>query len=247
MNPLHADADEYYINVNLNTELELPNGRDTVLHFFEQLRKGYPELRNFYTRESGDLVLEGDKDQPSYRWVAIEPRRLCSGHVNPELPKSAYKQHELVLELAPHLLSVSTLDCEALDVLFGFDFTYQGNHDEIVAEALGLGPGLEGLMAMPGGRVVHYEPSLTMALDESCETQCRLTIETRTSAAKVRSGDYGDDQISLYFTVRRYWGGRSDLSFLDSFRHQRAIGEEIVQQVVIPRVVQPLAQAIASR
>src|SRR5262249_51794017 len=158
----------------------------------------------------------------------------CSGHVNPELPKSAYKQHELVLELAPHLLSVSTLDCEALDVLFGFDFTYQGNHDEIVAEALGLGPGLEGLMAMPGGRVVHYEPSLTMALDESCETQCRLTIETRTSAAKVRSGDYGDDQISLYFTVRRYWGGRSDLSFLDSFRHQRAIGEEIVQQVVIP-------------
>ena len=78
MNRYSCNADDFYVNVNLNTEMELPNNRDTVLHFFEQMKKGFPELRNFYTRENGDLVLEGDKEQESYRWLAIEPRRLCS-------------------------------------------------------------------------------------------------------------------------------------------------------------------------
>ena len=83
MNGFSTDADDFYVNVNLNTEMELPSNRDTVLHYFEQMRKAFPELSNFYTRESGDLVLEGDKEQESYRWLAIESRRLCSGQVNP--------------------------------------------------------------------------------------------------------------------------------------------------------------------
>ena len=37
------------------------------------------------------------------------------------------------------------------------------------------------------------------------------------------------------------------MTFLDSLRRQREIGEEILQQSVIPRIVRPLAQAIASR
>ena len=167
MNRLQSNADDFYINVNLNTEMELPTARDTVLHFFEQMKKGFPELQNFYTRDSGDLVLEGDKDRGSYRWLAIESRRLCSGQVNPPTPEEAYRQHEMVLDLAPHLLTISVLDCEALDVMFGFDLTYEGNHDEVVAEALGVGWGPEGLLEVAGGRVIHYEPSVTLALEES--------------------------------------------------------------------------------
>src|SRR4051812_17992272 len=201
-----SEADDFYINVNLGTAMELPSSRDTVLHFFEQMRKAFPDLNNFYTRESGDLVLEGDKDLEAYRWVAIEPRRLCTGQVNPESLEDAYRQHEMVLELAPHLLTISLLDCEALDVMYGFDFTYEGNHDEVVAEALGVGPGLEGLLDVPGARVINYEPSVTLALDEACRLQCRLSIETRTNAYQVRTGEFSEDQISLYFTVRQYWG-----------------------------------------
>ena len=37
------------------------------------------------------------------------------------------------------------------------------------------------------------------------------------------------------------------MSFLESMRRQREIGEEILQQSVIPRIVRPLAQVIASR
>ncbi|MBV8266769.1 MAG: hypothetical protein JO252_10630 [Planctomycetaceae bacterium] len=247
MNGYFNDADDFYVNMNLNTEMELPTNRDTVLHYFEQMKKRFPELRNFFTRDNGDLVLEGDKEQGSYRWLAIEPRRLCSGQVNPESLDDAYRQHELVLELAPHLLTISTLDCEALDVMYGFDFTYDGNHDEVVAEALGVGSGLEGLLEVPSGRVINYEPSITLALDESCRLQCRLALVTRTDAYQIRTGEFPEDQISIYFTVRQYWGTGPEQTFLDSFRRQREIGEEIVQRKVIPRVVRPLAQAIASR
>jgi hypothetical protein len=167
--------------------------------------------------------------------------------VNPESLEAAYKQHEMVLELAPHLLTVSTLDCEALDVMYGFDFTFTGNHDDVVAEALGVGPGLESLIDVPDGRVINFEPSITLALDEPCRLQCRLSVETRTSAYQIRTGEFPEEQISVYFTVRQYWGTGRNQSFVESFRHQREIGEELVLQRIIPRVVKPLAQAIASR
>jgi len=247
MNKLLAECDDFYVNVNLNTEMELPNSRDTVLHFFEQMKKRFPDLRNFYTREGGDLVLEGNKEEESYRCLAIEPRRLCSGHVNPETLEQAYALHELVLELAPHLLTISMLDCEALDVMFGFDFDYVGPHDEIVAEALGVGPAFDGIGDLARGRVLNFEPSITISLDDSCRLQARLWVETRTNAFQVRTGEYGDDQISVYFTIRQYWGNGPDRSFLDSFRAQSLIGEEIVRNHVVPRVVRPLARAISSR
>ncbi len=247
MNRYTNEADDFYVNMNLNTELELPNSRDTVLHFFEQMRKAFPELRNFYTREAGELVLEGDKESGQYRWLAIESRRLCSGQVGPATPDEAYNQHEMVLDLAPHLLTISLLDCEALDVMYGFDFTYTGNHDELVAEALGVGTGMDGLTDLPGGQVINFEPSMTIALDESCRLQCRISIETRTNAYQIRTGEFPEEQLSVYFTVRQYWGTGPERSFLDSFRKQCRIGEEILEERIIPRIVRPLAAAIASR
>jgi hypothetical protein len=247
MNRYICDADQFYVNLHLNTEMELPTNRDTVLHFFEQMKKGFPELRNLYSRENGDLVLEGDKDQQTYRWLAIEPRRLCSGQFNPETLEDAYRQHDLVLDLAPHLLTISVLDCEALDVMYGFDFNFEGNHDEVVAEALGVGHGLEGLFELPSAQVINFEPSLTLALNDSCQLQCRLAIETRTNAYQVRTRDFGEDQISIYFTVRQYWGKGPEMTFLESLRRQREVGEEIIQRSILPKVVRPLAQAIASR
>jgi hypothetical protein len=247
MNRFICDADDFYVNVHLNTEMELPNNRDTVLHFFEQMKKRYPELQNFYTRENGDLVLEGDKSQESYRFMAIEPRRLCSGHFNPEALEDSFRQHELVLDVAPHLLTISLLDCEALDVMFGFDFRFDGNHDEVVAEAMGVGQGLEGIFDLPRAQVINFEPSLTLALDESCQLQCRLAVETRSTGFQVRAREFGHEQISVYFTVRQYWGSGPEITFLESMRRQREIGEEVLQNAVIPRIVRPLAQVIASR
>ena len=120
MNPYSSLCDDFYVNMNLSTEMELPANRETILHFFERVQKTFPTMRNFYCRERGDFVLEEDKDQGCYRWCTIESRRLCSGRVNPDTVESALEQHRLVLDLAPYILSVSPLDCEALDLLFGF-------------------------------------------------------------------------------------------------------------------------------
>ena len=149
MNGYASLCDDFYVNMNLGTEMELPANRETVLHFFERVQKTYPTMRNFYCRERGDFVLEEDKDQGAYRWCTIEPRRVCSGQVNPESIDEAMEQHKLVLELAPYMLSVSPLDCEALDLLFGFDFTYRGNHNQLMAEALGVSPSMEPVAGYP--------------------------------------------------------------------------------------------------
>lgn len=61
----------------------------------------YPTMRKFYCRDKRDFVLEEEKDQGRYRWVAVESKRLCSGQVNPSSIESAMEQHRLVLDLAP--------------------------------------------------------------------------------------------------------------------------------------------------
>lgn len=247
MNPYSSLCDDFYINMNLGTEMELPANRETILHFFERVQKTYPKMRNFYCRERGDFVLEEDKDQGAYRWCSVEPRRLCSGQVNPETIESAMAQHRLVLDLAPYTLSISPLDCEALDLLFGFDFTYRGNHNQLVAEALGVSPSMERLAEIPGATVISYEPSLTIALDEECRMQCRLSMETRTNAYQIRTGDFPEEQLSVYVTARQYGSLRSDTSFSQTLEKLLQLCQEVIESHVIEHVLRPLARTIAMK
>jgi len=240
-------ADDYYVNMNLNTEMALPGARETVLGFFERVQKTYPTMRNFYTRESGDFVLEEDKEQGHYRWIAIEARRVCSGYVNPPNVEAAMEQHQMVLQLIPYMLSVSPLDCEALDFMFGFDYSYRGNHDALVAEALGTNPAMENLLEVPGGQVINYEPSITISLDESCRLQARLMVETRTNAYHVRRGEYPEDQISVYFTVRQYGSLGPGSAFDQTLANLRQHNERLLDQFVVNQVLRPLAQAISAK
>jgi len=245
MNQYGSLCDDFYVNMNLSTEMELPANRETILHFFERVQKSYPTMRNFYCRDRGDFVLEEDKDQGNYRWCTIEPRRICSGYVNTDEIESAMEQHKLVLELAPYMLSVSPLDCEALDLLFGFDFTYRGNHGQVVAEALGVGPALDRVFEIPGATVINYEPSLTMALDEDCRSQCRVSVETRTNAYQVRTGDFPEEQLSVYVTARQYGSLSADSTFIDTIQRLEQICREMLDNHVIENVLHPLAQTIA--
>jgi hypothetical protein len=238
-------CDDFYVNMNLSTEMELPNNRETILHYFERIQKTYPTMRNFYCRERGDFVLEEDKDRGQYRWCTVETRRVCSGQVNPATVEEALDQHRLVLELAPYMLSVSPLDCEALDLLYGFDFTYRGNHNQLVAEALGVSPSLDRLVEQPGSSIINYEPSLTLALDEDCRLQCRMSIETRTNAYQVRTGEYPEDQLSVYLTARQYGSLGPDATYVSALEELSRICHEMVDSYVIENVLRPLAQAIA--
>ena len=217
------------------------------MHFFDSLQKTYPHMTDFERRESGEYVLEEDREQGSYRWVSLEARRLDAGSVNPPALEDADAQHEKVLETAPYHLDFSPLDIEALDVLFVFDFAYAGNHDEVVAEALSVNSPLEPLVQLPGSRVLNFEPSIMLALDEPCRLQAGSASRRderipgrgpgnsrkRRSASTSPSGNTGAGSRS------RRWP--------KPYRDQRRLCQELVDSQVLPGVIKPLAETIAAK
>ena len=238
-------CDEFYINLCLNTEMELPRNRDTLLHFFEQLQKQYPTMRNFYSRERGEYILEEDKDSGKYRWTSVEAKRISSGFVNPESIETAQDQHRLVLESIPYTLSVSPIDCESLDYMFGFDFTYRGNHHALLAEALGLVPAFEKVTEVPGFQLVSNDPSIQFALDDDCRTQCRISIESRTSAYHIRTGEFPEEQLSVYLTLRRYGGLDPEMTYHQALQSLQQHAARILDGYLVENILQPLHAAIA--
>jgi hypothetical protein len=238
-------SDDYYVNVNVNTEMDLPQNRETVLHFFELIQKKYPAMRNFYSRERGEYVLEEEKENGNYRWATVESRRVCSGIVNPASIEESLEQHRLILDLAPAALSVSSLDCESVNLMFGFDYTYRGNHNQLLIEALGLPPSFDKLLETSGVTAMSYEPALQLSLEEDCRTQCRLSFETRTSAYHVRSGDYPEEQLSVYLTARRFGSLDPGETFAGSLDKLNEACKELIDGYLIDNVLRPLQQAIA--
>ena len=248
MHPYSMLSDDYFVNLNLCTEMTLPSSRDTVLNFFERVQKSFPSMRNFYNRGENGFILEEDKeDIGQQRWMSLEAQRVCSGCVNPSDPDDCLEQHQLMLELVPYMLSVSPLDCEALDYIVGFDFSYRGNHDALVAEALGANQAVDSLLQIPGSRTLNYEPSITLSLDDSCRCQVRLMIETRTNAYQVRRDDFPDEQISVFFTLRQYGSLSADTRLEDTMFDLKAKSDQLMKDYVIDQVLRPLAQAISTK
>ena len=240
-------CDDFGVSTYLMGKVEMPAGRETVLHFFEAVQKAYPRMTEFEKRDNGEYTLEEDRDAGSYRWASLDGRRLCAGFVNPPAVEDADEHNEKVLEMAAYHLDLGPLQTEAVDVLYYFDLLYQGNHDEVVAEALAANTPLEGLTQLAGGRVLHYQPTLMMALDEGCQLQGRLSVETRTNAYQVRTGNFPESPISVYFTVRQFWGKQPFKTFVDSYRNQRRVLDELVTQYVVPNVIQPLQKVIGAK
>ena len=83
MNPYSSLCDDFGVYVYVNTKMELPTKRETVLHFFDSLQKTFPQMTDFECRESGEYVLEEDREQGSYRWVGLDSHRFSSGYMNP--------------------------------------------------------------------------------------------------------------------------------------------------------------------
>jgi hypothetical protein len=247
MSEYGAFSDDYYVNMNLSTELDLPQSRETILHFFEQIQKRYPTMSHFYSRERLEYVLEEDKEKGDYRWASLEPKRVNSGQVNPTSFQEVADQHRMILDMVPYALSISPLDCESLSVMFGFDFTFRGNQNELLAEALGLMPAFEKISESLGPSLLGYEPAIQFALDEDCKTQCRVNFETRTSAYQIRSGEYPEEQLSVYLTVRRYESLGANETFVGEFDRLAALGRELVDTFLIDSILRPLQQTISAR
>ena len=239
-------ADDFFVNLDLQTTLALPESRETILHFCETVQKEFAEMTSFYQRDTGQYVLEGDRDGGSYQWMELQAHQLSAGHFNPPDIESAYALHSWLLERVVYFLGISGLDVEALDLLFGFNMDFVGNRDEIVAEALLAGSPLSALVSEHPVRTVEFEPNFVVAVSEDCYTQARLSVETRCDSYQIRTGKYSDEPISLYFTIRRYPSAGSVLDLQESFRRQCELAEDMLERVVIPNVAEPIAALILS-
>ena len=245
--PYSAFCDDFYVNMRLGSQLTLPNGRETLLHFFERVQKGFPDLTRFRKSDSNEFNLEEDRNGPGYRWISLEPRRLTSGHVNPPTIEEALRLHQLILEMAPHHLGLSPIEIDYLDVLFGFDLTFGGNHEEIIAESLFPESPLACLTEETGAKAVDFQPTVTVSLSEDCRLQARIDVVTRTNSYQVRTGDYSDDVISVYLIVRRYWGDRPRDPMEEMIATMAERAEQLCESYILPRVLRPISSAIASR
>lgn len=237
-------CDEHYINLNLTTETQLPHQRESVLHFFEQLRKRYPAMRNFYSREVGDYVLEEDKDSGSYRWVTLDPKRLSSGFMKPDSFEEGCEPHLAILDAIPHQLSISPLDCETLNLTYGFEFAYSGNQYKLLANALGMGSAFEKACEIPGAQMVSLDPMLQLALDPECRIQCRVSFEPRTTAYQVKTNDFPEENLSVFFTMRKYGSIDSDQTYVSTFQDLMKRGQQLVDDYLMENVLVPLQTAI---
>jgi len=239
-------ADDFFVNLNLQTNLPLPSGRETILHFCEAVQKQFPDMAGFYRRETGEYVLEGEHDSSCYKWLELHENRLAAGFFNPPSVGEALAMHSWLLDRSFYFLGVSNLDVECLDVVYGFNLNFCGNRDEIAAKALLGGSPLGALLNESGAKCIEFEPSTVLALDQQCYLQARLSLETRCNSYQVRTGTYEEEPITVSFTVRQYPTPGEMLKLNDSFKRQARTCDEMVRRLIIPHIVEPIAAAIIS-
>jgi len=135
---LGARCDEFFTNCRLFFKMDLSLQRETVLHFFERVRREYPELRHFRRREVDNLILEeknpNSRDTESRRWIRLDDRSMRFGHFDPPSREDVRRYANFLLYQAPFHLTINDLDMDRMEVLYGFDLEYAGNHDQLVAD-----------------------------------------------------------------------------------------------------------------
>ncbi len=241
-------CDDFYLDMCVNTELELPEQRDTILAFFERIQKQYPQMNRLSRRHQSEYYLESSQSTGRYRWICIDSDRLACGMVNPDDYEEAYAQHRFILELAPYMLSLSHLDVSSLDVTVTMDFDCPDNHDEVISEALLAGSAFSSLWEMPGARPIGVSPVVIIGLSEDSCTQARIGIESKTSIYDPRKGnDQSDRAISLSFTIRQYPQAALKFDAVRSFENQCRLLEALLEEKIVPHFVRPLINTIAHR
>ena len=241
-------CDDFYLDMYVNTELDLPTQRDTILAFFERIQKQFGSMGCFYRRENNEYCLEEDHNTGQYRWITLEIDRIGSGVVNPSNIEDVYSQDRLVLELVPYMLSVNHLDINSLDVTFTMDFDYGGSHDEVIAEALFGSTAFNCLMDLPQARPVGFSPAVAVAISDDCRTQARISVESKTSIYEPGKQKVScDEAISLSFTIRQYPKTNEKFDSLKSFESQCRLAEELMAEKIVPNFVRPLINVIAEK
>lgn len=241
-------CDDFYVNMRVNTQLELPEDRDTILHFFDRVQKQYPRMNTFFQREDGEFCLSEDAEAGSYRKVIIGPDHVFSGVFNPGSLEDVDDQNRFILDHITYALGVTHLDVNNIELMYAMDFDYDGNHDEIFAEALFRETPFCNFLDMPEASSLGFSPSFLIGLTNDCRLQAKVSFESSTNAYNVRTGKYKDcGPLSVYLTIRHYPVPNEKFDSLSAYEIQRHYCETIMNDKVIPNIITPIVGALSHR
>lgn len=238
-----ALCNDFYVNSKLNVRMELPTNREPVLELFERTRRSYPAM-NAFRRYKDELALESAPNANPHRWVAIRQASVRAGVVNPTNADDMYSIHRDTMETSPYFLSISPLDIEYIELLYGFDLNASGNHDAIAANALLAGSPMAALIDAADINILDCQPNLGMKLVDDEGLEVHFEIKTRSRGKKPHEPN--PDPISVYLTLRRF-DPVTDLSNLTTQLDdliQR--GQNLVDEYALPNLLMPLREEIAS-
>jgi hypothetical protein len=234
---------DFFINQTLGLKMDLPGDRETVLHLFDRMRVDFPAMSRF-RRYPDELLLESPRREGASHWFALRRNEVRSGWENPEQLDQACRLHRMVLELCPFHLTISPLEMDYLELMFGFDLECKANHNQIVHEALLAGTPLGALMDVEGAKVMDLQPAVGISLDSSLDLHAAFEVQTRTSPGEIRRNRYRSQPISVLLRVRRA-GPIDDVKQLpEVFDTLRGHGERLAMEKVVPDLLSPISRAI---
>lgn len=248
---LGAHCDDFHTSTRLFFKLDLSLERESTLHFFDRIRREFPSLKRLRRREGNTLVLEesdGEGRGDAQRWVRLEPGAMRFGHFSPPDGECCAEFASFLLKQAPFHLTLTELDVDYLEVFYGFDMEYSGNHDQLIADTLFRDHPLAAfIMGDDAAHTIDCQPYFGVALTPKCDVQAHLEIKSRTSSFEVRTGQYDSQLLSVNLSVRRYWGFEDANDLVQVHQQLFKTAEELAVSRIVPLVVNPLALAIARR
>lgn len=236
---------DFYVNHKVTLKMDLPGDRETILHLFDQVRRAVPSMERF-RRYHNELALESSKREAAYRWLGLRRRSIRTGHVNPDTMEQTYDYHRMVLKVAPFHLTVSPLDIDYLELLFGFDLECKSDHDAVVHEALFADSPLGDLFQVPHAKTLDVQPVFGLSLSKSGDMQCYFEVKTRTKNRRGSSARYRNEPISIFLSLRRY-GPVDRIEDLPKLFNQMAgQAEKLASDKLVPNLVTPISRRITS-
>lgn len=244
MSEFGAWCSDFYVNQRLSLKMDLPDRREPVLELFDRVRRECPRLSRM-RRFEGEVALESADDAREFMWVSLRRTSLRSGHVNPASTADAYHLHRMLLETAPWYLSMSPLDIDHVELVFGFDIETEANRDEIVFGALMGESPLASLVDHSHDRPLDIQPCVGLALNPAGDLQAFFEVKTRPHAADANPRASVAEPISVFCTVRKTGPLKALEELPVVFATLCGHAERLCEQRVIPHLVMPIRQAIS--
>ena len=237
---------DFHVTQKLSLKMDLPTDRDTLLHLFDQVRKGQPDMRRF-RRYDGELVLESSRRETQYRWLSLRQTSVRSGHSNPDEMASAYQFHQTILQLIPYQLSISPIDVAFQELWLSFDLECKGNQDEVVFEALLAETPLANLAQWHDAKITDVQPIFGLRLGGRDGVEVYFEVKTHSRRRRTGSGGRSRrEPIGIVISVRKYGPLNQVADLVDNFKILTHHAEQLATERLVPDLLMPIARQITS-